>query len=592
MDPKVIDSESDLLVPVQKKRKSSESSKPPKKNPLADHVINYKLNNAPPLFDFCLENNCFPERVGDRQHPSHLLLDGRLGGILKVPDHRNREFLARYAADVSAGEKLYLSEQRTSPYFKFFFELDYKRKVDSGIVADSLAQNFIFMVLEYCKSIQDMTRRYFASRLAPDLFDMILVKREPDVQRTDSNSWWSFGVHGYFPNLVVDQKEARLIRAGVIAHWLSQYGNLETVQNDWHLIYDGAVYLQNGLRMVGSRKMVPCPNCKGKPVPMCRVCRNNRKIDTDRRYTLWHVFPSHLKTKLQNDLRALIEKTSIRCCSQESLTPGFQVPAGSPQILDSAEDAIAFRNIRNKHDFRLDSEQEATLGAFLRQMVHPRYKALVIKGVLTDSRKSSFLIEVDGEGSCYCMNRDGEHRTNHVYFLLTEQAVYQKCFCRCETVVGRKYGKCKDFTSQAYPTTSQIQKMFFKQNSLLGYLSTTSVMDSVPESDSDVPKSLFELRNETLKRSNQKVHLRNVTRSILYLREWLKDAYEIRMGLKTESSFGSRKPAKKGSGLFAVTNSRQRHTDKHDKDGEPDQNFKDRKVRKPKRSRQGSDDEE
>lgn len=48
--------------------------------------------------------------------------------------------------------------------------------------------------------------------------------------------------------------------------------------------------------------------------------------------------------------------------------------------------------------------------------------------------------------SKYCANIGREHKNNHVYFVLCERGLFQKCFCTCDTTAGRKHGLCKTFS--------------------------------------------------------------------------------------------------------------------------------------------------
>jgi hypothetical protein len=57
-----------------------------------------------------------------------------------------------------------------------------------------------------------------------------------------------------------------------------------------------------------------------------------------------------------------------------------------------------------------------------------------------------YLITVDSK---YCQNLQGEHSNNQIYFVITNTGLFQKCFCRCNTIEKRKFGKCMDYTSYA-----------------------------------------------------------------------------------------------------------------------------------------------
>lgn len=56
-------------------------------------------------------------------------------------------------------------------------------------------------------------------------------------------------------------------------------------------------------------------------------------------------------------------------------------------------------------------------------------------------------IRVQGEGSCFCMNRGEHHEKNSIYFEMGPDMCYQRCFCT-DDVVGRYFNKtCKNYST-------------------------------------------------------------------------------------------------------------------------------------------------
>lgn len=76
-------------------------------------------------------------------------------------------------------------------------------------------------------------------------------------------------------------------------------------------------------------------------------------------------------------------------------------------------------------------------------LIHPAYtnaKITHVKRIKNDYYIQSY--------SRYCMNRRGNHRSNHVYFVMSKKKLYQKCYCTCDTTQNRTFGKCKNFSSK------------------------------------------------------------------------------------------------------------------------------------------------
>ena len=66
--------------------------------------------------------------------------------------------------------------------------------------------------------------------------------------------------------------------------------------------------------------------------------------------------------------------------------------------------------------------------------------------------------------SKYCSNIGKNHNSEHIYFKLNREGICQKCFCKCDTMDGRKYGFCKDYSSTIIPCTPHLRKILnFKE---------------------------------------------------------------------------------------------------------------------------------
>jgi hypothetical protein len=66
-------------------------------------------------------------------------------------------------------------------------------------------------------------------------------------------------------------------------------------------------------------------------------------------------------------------------------------------------------------------------------------------------------VKVCGEGSNFCQNVQRNHTSSSIYFTITEQGVFQRCFCRKDTLDGRVMGtKCSEFISHAFALDSDV----------------------------------------------------------------------------------------------------------------------------------------
>jgi hypothetical protein len=67
--------------------------------------------------------------------------------------------------------------------------------------------------------------------------------------------------------------------------------------------------------------------------------------------------------------------------------------------------------------------------------------------------------------SRWCGNLGRQHRSNTVYFVVTRKGVHQRCYCRCDTLEGRKYGLCKDYHSDTWPVPAAALAALFGDSS-------------------------------------------------------------------------------------------------------------------------------
>ena len=61
--------------------------------------------------------------------------------------------------------------------------------------------------------------------------------------------------------------------------------------------------------------------------------------------------------------------------------------------------------------------------------------------------------------SKYCQNIDRSHNSCQIYFKLSREGICQKCHCICNTMTGRKYGFCKDYSSEYIKCTEHLLKL-------------------------------------------------------------------------------------------------------------------------------------
>jgi hypothetical protein len=116
----------------------------------------------------------------------------------------------------------------------------------------------------------------------------------------------------------------------------------------------------------------------------------------------------------------------------------------------------SFTKAQTKHEFE-NPEAAAHLETFIRKYLEGQENARITKMF---KHGGCYLVSTD---SSFCENLGRMHNSNHVWFYVSEKdggTVCQKCFCRCETLVGRKQF-CKDFYGRRHILPPSVSNLLF-----------------------------------------------------------------------------------------------------------------------------------
>lgn len=279
-----------------------------------------------------------PER-GD--HPfTHWSMSKEYTGKMCVPGNEYNEFYKKYAFAIKSGQKLYLTEKR-SPLSRAFADLDfsgYSRSLLSNENIDCLVKILIKTFSQFWFDstpalnkpngllgekrfpiervpvrclVLHTTRKYPKSQFIDrckgktnfpedELLDPEKFEQDPSLL-----SRHGAGIRVYFPDLFATDDQLRVMRRATIVAWKKIVGESESLGFDeWTKIFDSCVYLKNGLRITGSRKIETCKYCKvlstmssasgGNTTDKtesteCDVCYDLKTIDVNRVYKIWKV---------------------------------------------------------------------------------------------------------------------------------------------------------------------------------------------------------------------------------------------------------------------------------------------------------------
>ena len=516
--------------------------------------------NEDALYDLLFDNECFIYQDQKEKIPfdqwTHGIMSGRPAGGLIIPPSKEKEFLKLYAQEVNQSV-FYFIERRT-PFFKFNVDFDIKRKT---IISD---EALISLTSDLINSI----KRFYPKHVPISRFDTIVCK---------STKLGKTGMHVIFPNLIVNTNQAIDIRNYYVSFLVAKFGDMVGIQNSWEDVVDISIYKQNGLRMVGSYKSDPCPNTncpitkKIKNKNRCDVCKNQGKVHNQRRYMpsyylrdgqVHQEWSDILKKGLLYDVlnidgedRMIIELCSIRC-------PGVNAPSSEFGIYDektlnmsqrqnervgdggvtnssgsksprapeyttlktdhgsfpvSKEDHEGMAKWKQKKHLSPQGEPFKFIQDFIKGKNIPTYwNKLVVYNVFTNPKGSHYVVNVRGEGQRYCLNnRNGNHKSNSIYFFIQKGVMVQRCYCTCQTTENRKNGLCKEFSSKEIPLPFHLDQMLFPETSKYSISNerqvsmksdldeyTFSVLNMITKLD-ESQQAYIEERNQRLNKKHQ-----------------------------------------------------------------------------------------
>jgi len=370
---------------------------------------------------------CAQQKFNNATNLSHVLMDG---GVLSVPFDRLNEFHEKCIEAIKSGEKISVVEQKSEKY-NFFVDIDYKD--EKALSLDEIQ--------DICKIICDKVKRHGGK-------DCLICVSKPKK----AGEYIKSGVHLNWPDFVLDQVSALALREHILVALSKAKG-----ATDWNEIIDSAVYgcehrktKGSGFRMPWSHKIANHKPCGGKG---CSECNMGKIIEAP--YLPVFIYKhGPLSTLLRIDQQPdldILKMSSIRTEQPQHITidpPSSVIKEGS------------FSDAQTKDELH-DDEAKDMIEEFIQKNMEGQGHAIV-KSLF--KHKDTYLVATNSK---YCENLKRAHNSNHVWFHISGKVIAQKCFCRCETIRGRRDGFCKDFYGRKHELPPKvIERLYPKKEDL------------------------------------------------------------------------------------------------------------------------------
>lgn len=435
-------------------------------------------------------------KAEDAESSTHLLLNG---GKWAIPSDKINIFRKYYSQDIQNGVTHFICEKKT-PTYKLFIDVDL---LDDHLLTDSV-------IMDYCKYIYQVILHYYSNNYNPSF---IICTTSPKTINRNNINYIKTGIHIICPEIIVSWEQMNILRNAII-----QYLNLKVPRPDsdpWDKVIDETVYTQNGLRMIYSSKVEFCKLCKNQDT--CHICNKNIRYNGGRPYEPYKIIYSNnskniLTKNVDYSILEIVHKTSI-VNHEKNQEPSF-INKIHPDWFDintvfkktttyqpfGKEDIQGLKEFKHKEKLPF-SELYSKIEKFIRKTI-PIYKNINVLDVLKCANGAYYVIRVNSQ---YCMNIDREHNSNSIYFYIDKKSISQKCFCRCDTTVGRKFGKCAFYRSQLFPLETSLQKILF------------------PYNDSNSNSDLCELNSMNFYYENRINYINNLQSFLDYLEQKIKN---------------------------------------------------------------------
>tara|TARA_B110000240_G_scaffold193810_1_gene240281 strand:+ start:1943 stop:3400 length:1458 start_codon:yes stop_codon:yes gene_type:complete len=370
---------------------------------------------------------CKEQKFNNATNLSHVLMDG---GVLSVPFDKLNIFYEKYIKAIESGEKLFIVEQKSDVY-NFFVDIDYKD--DQPMTMSEIR--------DVCKIICDKVKRHGGRDC---LISVAPPKMIGDLVKT--------GIHMNWYGYVVDQSSALALRDHILIA-------LSTVKSsmDWNEIIDVSVYGSfdrktkgSGLRMPWSHKMAKHIPCGGQG---CELC-DKGKIVQAAYLPVFMYTPEPLSTLMRIDQTPSIKILSLSAVRTNEVQ---HVNIEPPSIVIKEG---TFTEAQTKDEVH-NNQLKEMIEEFIQENLEGQ-KAYIVTKIF--KHKDTYLVSTNSK---YCENLKRAHSSNHVWFHISGKIIAQKCFCRCETIRGRRDGFCKDFYGRKYELPDKIiQRLYPVKNDI------------------------------------------------------------------------------------------------------------------------------
>lgn len=390
-------------------------------------------------------------RLQDSGNASDATHYSLVGGKYAIPESRHQQWLKRYALHLQqhAHEPVFFVEKRT-PIFRMHFDLDYIQPDVPSLV----------QVIQMVQVLNHVFKTFFPDLdKGSDLFVAIVLKA-PSLPKQGMTKT---GYHVIWPYMLVNCDQALTMRLACITEAIQRFGERTAPYNSYEDLLDECVFMENGLRMVGSDKAKRCDMCDGKRKVngnMCTTCKGLGKVCEKRVYEPYIVVDAHGDID-EVRLSRLVDEDSkhrlVRWCSirstETSSTAGYFKPPLAMQV--TYETVAKDRKKKTVHrtggavggageiklqgckwledavDVSENKQVREEVEMFIRtSMGCAEWRELIARRMFYSESAQRYLVKSFGLGCQYCLNVRRCHGSSSIFFVIDVNGIVQRCYSK------------------------------------------------------------------------------------------------------------------------------------------------------------------
>jgi hypothetical protein len=397
------------------------------------------------------------------------------------------EFLDYYAKCLLAGKRMYFVEKTNYDWpigcFRLYIDLDFQQ-----------LQGITERGVEAASCVCATTVASFFKRKSHCIVASTTYANKTEVSKEGIRvPQIKTGVHLYWPNHIVTAHQILNLRLSVLASLTEAFGlRCPPEMNPWEKVFDESVYDKPGgkrgagLRMLGSCKTESCSACNEKKVgpsgQRCEKCFGSGKTDVvdtqgrvGRPYMMLCVLNEPddlgrvngrnygLEQMYKNSMHQLIKDTKIRSSiTPETLDNSYEMPAGAPTYEAEAAKKKKHGTTRER-EITLSDPINLELQRVIREAFGPLYARVVVRKSTRAAKGLHYTVSVTGSNCRFCQNINREHNSNNIYFLVSKDGIFQRCFDDGPRTPEMQFSSCKDYSGGGIPLSSDAIAILWPQ---------------------------------------------------------------------------------------------------------------------------------